>query len=146
MKKKIVLLIVALLVMMLVISGCQITYPKKAMVNGGGWIEDATFGFEVQIYDLVVVEDELVDFSVKGHLTYIDHSCGLKVIGKVTDVDMGIDGGFTGTFGDGETFLFRPVDNEGTGDPDEFYIELSTCYMKEGCLDGGNIQSILVYE
>lgn len=161
MKKKIALVIIALLVMVLLVTGCQITYPKKAMINGGGWIaapvtmvpemagdtlnEKATFGFEVQIYNLVVEDDVLVDFDVKGHLTYIDHVAGVKVIGKVTDFDM-VEEGFTGTFGDGCTFLFYPIDNEGTGNPDEFFITLSTGYMNEGIVEGGNIQTISVYE
>lgn len=131
------------------------------MVNGGGWIYapgvmvpemsgdtvngKATFGFAVQMFNLVVENDELIDFDIKGHLTYIDHACGVKVIGKVTGINIS-ESGFTGTFGDGGTFFFRPTDNTEYGDPDEFFITLSTGYINEGIVEGGNIKTIAVYE
>ena len=156
MKKKIVLLVISLLILVLLVSGC------KVIINGGGWIAapggivpqvagetvdgKATFGFSVQI-DYFLDENEEQDYKVKGHLTYIDHVTGEKIIGKVTGIIEGSPGGVTGTYGDDGMFTFIPFEGM-DAEPDYFKIIVTggeyDGYMNEGIVEGGNVQSVLI--
>lgn len=164
MRKKFLVIAVLLLFLVPLISGCDpFELPTRIMVNGGGWIEaplseqsvraetggaeKATFGFTFDMYDIVWESMVPTDYKVRGHLTYVDHVTGEKVIGPVTDVLMIEPGGITGTYGKGTgTFTFMPFD----GDPDEFAIEITggeyNGYMNSGNVEGGNIETILFYD
>lgn len=160
MKKKIIILLVVILAVGLVISGCQIEMPHKAKITGGGWLlppdqvdesnGKATFGFTVELYDIVFEEgDSLISYEVKGHLTYVDHFNGVKIIGPVTGVFDEINGGFTGTYGDGGTFVFMPVDDYDAEHNDWFSISVAggehDSYTNEGLVEEGSIQAIAIY-
>ena len=105
MKKKFLVITVLLLFIVPLFSGCVpivIELPTRIIVNGGGWIETlgsvqprlektekigkATFGFTFDMYDIVGTLEEITEYKVKGHLTYIDHVTGEKIIGPITEV------------------------------------------------------------
>ncbi len=160
MRRKLIVIAVLLLFLVPLISGCSpIELPTRIIVNGGGWIDaslsaqsvmaetevvgKATFGFTFDMYDIVWGTEAPTDYKVRGHLTYVDHVTGEKVIGPITDILMVEPGGITGTYGKGAgTFTFMPID----GDPDEFHIELSTGYINSGMLEGGNIETVMFYD
>lgn len=149
MKRKFIILAIALLVMVPLLSGCQIIEPVQIICTGGGWlpapgdspnVEKATFGFSFNMYDITYDEGEIDTYEIKGHLTYIDHFNGVKVIGPVNGI---VEDGLTGTFGkEGATFVFSPTDDPDGND--YFVISISggvyDGYTNEGLIVGGSIQ------
>jgi hypothetical protein len=111
----------------------------RDFITGGGWIISPgrnTFG----------VAAGLKNRGFWGHLTYIDHTTGMKV--KATSITNYISTGATmrqimGTAdidGVAGTFTVDLADNGEPGGNDTFKIHLSTGYMAMGNLVGGNIQ------
>lgn len=152
MKRKLVIFAVTLLVMVPLLSGCNIIEPVQIIGSGGGWLPapgdslntgKATFGFTFNIYDINYDDNVLDSYEIKGHLTYIDHLNGVKIIGPVTGFMNEDPGGLTGTFGtEGATFIFSPTDDPDGND--YFAIAISggdhDGYTNEGPINGGSIQ------
>jgi len=166
MKKKLLVIAVLLFFLVPLISGCvPIELPTRIMVNGGGWIETpgsmqpameetgnigkATFGFTFDMYDIVWESGIVTSYKVKGHLTYVDHVTGEKIIGPITGVITEEPGGITGTYGDDGTFRFTPMAGNNPKDPDYFEIYITSgeynCYTNYGMLMGGNIKAVSFY-
>jgi hypothetical protein len=120
---------------------CQ--HVQHDFVTGGGWIpvsgDKGTFGF--------VAGHKDGSSMLSGHLTYIDHSTGMKV--HSTDVtSYSVDaltrrtfGGDTTINGISYTYSVTIVDN---GEPgaghDTFSIQVSNGYSASGTLGGGNVE------
>ena len=133
------------------LSGCQIIFPVQLTATGGGWLPapgdspevvKATFGFTFNMYDITYDEEVLDTYEIKGHLTYIDHSSGIKVIGHISGV---VEEGIAGTFGnEGDTFVFIPYDKYDTEGNDYFKISITSGdnagYTNEGFIGGGSIR------
>ena len=98
------------------------------------------------MYDIVGTIDEITEYKVKGHLTYIDHVTGEKIIGPVTGIMMDNPGEISGTYGDSGTFIFVPIAGVNPEDSDSFEIYITSGeyngYMNEGILKGGNITTV----
>jgi len=82
-----------------------------------------------------------------GHLTYLDHSNGLKVKGTAVTAYLvtgpttrGIEGRAEVNGQGGFTYRVDLADNGEPGRYDSFRLELSNGYVSSGTLTGGNIQ------
>jgi hypothetical protein len=109
-------------------------------VTGGGWI--APSGAK----DTLGVAGGIKNGALWGHLTYIDHSSGLKVKGTGVTAYVVVDAttrridGTAEINGQSGTYQVYVADNGEPGRNDTFDIRLSTGYTAKGYLGGGNIQ------
>lgn len=121
-------------------TGGSVPPPKPCgnFVTGGGWINDkATFG----------VSGGIKNNKFWGHLSYNDHTNGVKVKSSSVTAYIVIDAvtrqieGVASVNGSGSfTYKVVVVDNGEPGRNDSFSIELSNGYNASGALKGGNIQ------
>ncbi|MFO7637427.1 MAG: hypothetical protein R6W96_08975 [Clostridia bacterium] len=159
MRKQSIMLIAVMCVAMMLLAGCVELIPVT--VRGGGWIDaepmmpeqvdgrsgKATFGFTVECYDYVYEDDFVTNYSVRGHLSYVDKVNGIRINGDVIFAtldgdDMGI---FSGTCAPGMHFTVGVTGSDKPGEYGTFFIELSNdegeiLYMNGGPIRQGNIR------
>jgi hypothetical protein len=109
-------------------------------VTGGGYIDTArgkaNFG----------VTGGIRKDAFRGHLTYIDHSTGLRLKGTGVTAYVVVDArtrhieGTTMIDGVAGTYKVDVTDNGERGRNDRFAIALSSGYRASGTLAGGNIE------
>jgi len=138
-------LAVGLVLVLIVGLGFGCIYPSKAVITGGGWLEECdskvNFGFNVQ-----ATQVEGSDYDIKGQFQLVDHST--KPVTR-------IHGTFEGKYGqaasgecriNGEGPFFFTLCVDDWGEPGMFDYMKVRVYIPgpdlkfSGKIDGGNIQ------